>query len=216
MKSFILFILICLCSSSFTRAHVGISYPTGNEEFQKGEVITIKWYIAIEHGDCNWDLYFFPDNGNTWSDVSLDIAKSQLGYDWIIPDIATGVGKIRVVQDNLNGSDYSAESRAFTVTRVVSDVEAEDEQIKDFVIYPAYPNPFNSSTTISFNLPVKDFVALNIFNVSGQKVATLVNREMAAGLHRITWDADEVNSGVYFYVIQTTQAVQTRKLILIK
>ena len=216
MKSFILFILIYLCSFSFARAHVGISYPTGNEEFQSGGVITIKWYEAIEHGDCNWDLYFSSDNGYSWSEISIDISKSQLEYEWTIPDIMTGYGKIRVIQDNSTYTDYSAESRAFTITRVVADVVSEDTQIKEFFVYPAYPNPFNSSTTISFNLPEKDYVVLNIFNISGQKIKTLVDREMPAGLHWIRWDADEVTSGVYFYVIQTRQAIQTRKVILIK
>jgi hypothetical protein len=216
MKSYILFILIYLCTSSYILGHVGINYPSGNEEFYPGEVITIKWYIAIDHGDCDWDLYFSSDNGTTWSDISLDISKSQLEYDWTVPDISTGFGKIRVVQDNILGGDYSAQTSAFTIIQSSTDVTSENTHIKEISIYPAYPNPFNSSTIISFNLPGKDYVTLNIYNVSGQKIGTLVNGELPAGLHQVRWNADDAATGVYFYAILTNETEQTRKLILIK
>ena len=218
MKTFLFCITIYIWNSSSILGHVGLSYPSGNEEFHSGDIIELKWFIAIDHGPCDWDLYFSPDNGGTWSEISLDIPKSQLTYDWTVPNITTGFGKIRVVQDNSTGTDYSAECRSFTIiNNNTTDVTSDDNHvIKEFFIYPAYPNPFNSSTTISFSLPEKGFVSLNIFNIAGQKIKTVINGEMPAGLHKVNWNADDVNSGVYFYVIQTSQAVETRKLILIK
>jgi len=216
MKSFLIFILIYFCNLSFTPAHVELNYPTGNENFYSGDIINIRWYPSIEHGDCNWDLYFSSDNGNTWSEISINLYQSQLEYEWRVPDITTGYGKIKVIQDNSNYTDYPAESGSFSITRITSDVTSENNQVKEFLVHLAYPNPFNSSTIISFNLPDQDYVALNIFNVSGQKIKTLVNKEMPAGLHQIRWDADDVSAGAYFYSVETRRSVQTRKVILIK
>jgi len=79
-----------------------------------------------------------------------------------------------------------------------------------------FPNPFNSQTTISFELPKDDFVSLKIFNVLGQEVANLVTGKLKAGIHRYTWNANNVASGVYLYRLQTNGLIYQKRLILIK
>ncbi len=79
-----------------------------------------------------------------------------------------------------------------------------------------YPNPFNPSTTIPFVIPKAEFVSLKVFNSLGQDIATIVNGPRAAGNHRVTWDAGQVPSGVYFYRISAGSFVQTRTLHLVR
>jgi len=79
-----------------------------------------------------------------------------------------------------------------------------------------YPNPFNPSTTIRYALPQRSHVRLAVFNTIGQQVATLVNEEVEAGYHEVTFDASGLASGVYFYRLQARDFVQTRKLCLIR
>jgi hypothetical protein len=79
-----------------------------------------------------------------------------------------------------------------------------------------YPNPFNSSTTIAFELPTLGEVNLTVFDLLGRHVATLVNEELAAGLHRVQFDGSKLTSGIYVYHLQTGEHVQTRKLMLVK
>ncbi|MDD2229761.1 MAG: C25 family cysteine peptidase [Candidatus Cloacimonetes bacterium] len=84
-----------------------------------------------------------------------------------------------------------------------------------------YPNPFNPSTTISFSLPSSMPCKLEIFNLRGQKVNTLVNSEMNAGNHSIIWNGQDnnlktVSSGIYMYKITTPQGAQSSKMILMK
>ena len=79
-----------------------------------------------------------------------------------------------------------------------------------------YPNPFNPSTEISFALPKAGDVTLEVYNVLGQRVATLVDGAMDAGTHYVTFDADMYSSGVYFYRLSTNSFTETKKMLLLK
>ena len=90
-----------------------------------------------------------------------------------------------------------------------------------FALYQNRPNPFNPKTTISFELPFATHVTLDIYNMLGQRIATLVDENRPAGFQKINWegknDADRmVSSGVYFYHIKTDQFEATRKLVLLR
>jgi hypothetical protein len=79
-----------------------------------------------------------------------------------------------------------------------------------------YPNPFNPSTTISFDLPEANHVRLDIFNVLGQKVETLVDQNMPAGTHEVEWYSTNAASGVYFYRLEAGTYQQTKKMMYLK
>ncbi len=85
-----------------------------------------------------------------------------------------------------------------------------------YELFQNYPNPFNPSTTISFALPEKNHVKLEIFDVIGRKVATLVNKSLVAGNHEIKFDASKLNSGVYIYRMWTDKFQISKKMILLK
>ncbi len=93
---------------------------------------------------------------------------------------------------------------------------ADDRLPHHFSLRQNYPNPFNPTTVISYELPVSSRVTLKIFNVLGQKVATLVNGEMKAGSHQAQWDARGLASGVYLYQLRSGNFLETRKLILLR
>lgn len=79
-----------------------------------------------------------------------------------------------------------------------------------------YPNPFNPTTNITFGLPESGSVRLDVYNVMGQRVATLVNDQKPAGYHTVTFDASRLASGTYLYRLQTGNQVITKKLMLVK
>ena len=104
-------------------------------------------------------------------------------------------------------------------TVIVSDivkVKEEEEVMVEFNLYQNYPNPFNPTTTIEFALPVTGIYSLKIYNVLGQEVTTLVNKEMKAGLHEITFDAGILASGMYIYRLSGNNISLVKKLMLIK
>jgi len=85
-----------------------------------------------------------------------------------------------------------------------------------FELRQNFPNPFNPTTAIRYQLPADSFVDLSIFNLLGQKVATLVTERQPAGDYNVEWDASGLASGVYLYRLEAGEFVQTKKLILMR
>ena len=85
-----------------------------------------------------------------------------------------------------------------------------------FKLYQNYPNPFNPMTMINYQLPITSNVEINIYNLLGQKVATLVNQKQPAGNYHIQWDATGYSTGVYYYRLKAGDLQQVKKMILIK
>jgi hypothetical protein len=100
------------------------------------------------------------------------------------------------------------------------DASAEGRQLsnipKEFALEQNYPNPFNPSTVIRYQLPVANHVALKIYDVLGQEVATLVDEIQDAGYKSATWDASTLPSGLYFYKLTAGTFSEVRKLMLVK
>jgi hypothetical protein len=79
-----------------------------------------------------------------------------------------------------------------------------------------YPNPFNATTEIRFTLPAQSEIRLDIYNILGQRVETLIDGVQPAGEHHLSWDASNVASGVYFYKLSVGEQVFTKKMTLLK
>ena len=90
-----------------------------------------------------------------------------------------------------------------------------------YKLYPAYPNPFNPETTISYDLPEQTFVDITIYDIMGKKVCTIVNVLQSAGHKSIIWNAKDdygiaVSAGLYIFQVQAGDFIQTKKMILVK
>ena len=87
---------------------------------------------------------------------------------------------------------------------------------KKFMFNQNYPNPFNPTTTISFTLPVKTFVTLEVFDSLGREVSKLFSNEMFPGTYSKQWNAQGLSCGTYFARLQTSSLIETKKLVLLK
>ena len=112
----------------------------------------------------------------------------------------------------------AAPSSAILVYRSENASRVEDiSQIKSFRLQQNYPNPFNAVTTIHYQLPITADVDLSIYNLIGQKVATLLSGKQTVGRYQVKWNASAFASGVYLYKLTTDKGfTQTKKLILLK
>lgn len=147
----------------------------------------------------------------------------------------TGIWYDYFLGDSLNVTDVNmtidldpGEFRIYTTKKletpeegITTDIESNYTSIvEDYSLMQNYPNPFNPTTTIDFAIPKQSIVKLTIYNVIGEKVAELINREMTAGYHSVKFDARSVNrrmvSGIYFYRLHSNDFVETKKLVLLK
>ena len=87
---------------------------------------------------------------------------------------------------------------------------------RQFLLYQNYPNPFNASTNISFYLEKQGTVCINIYNVLGELIANLLDRELGTGSHNYRFDASELPTGIYFYKIIYQNNSETKSMLLIK
>jgi len=105
---------------------------------------------------------------------------------------------------------------SFNNQTVASVAQAPPAEPARFTLFQAYPNPFNPTTVIRYQVPSALHVTLLVFNSIGQRVATLVDGEISEGVHEVTFDGSRLSSGVYFYRITAGAFVQTRKVVLVK
>lgn len=120
----------------------------------------------------------------------------------------------RVRASNRAGAGNWSEVQAFE-TQFITSIE-ENGIPKEFELNQNYPNPFNPSTTIKYALPEASDVILEVFNITGKKVATLVNTRENPGYHTVKFDAGNFSSGLYLYRLRAGSFVQVKKLMLIK
>ena len=99
---------------------------------------------------------------------------------------------------------------------VITSVNEPLATIKNYKLEQNYPNPFNPSTTISFSIPERERVTLDVYNLLGQKVAAIVNREMEQGNYSFSFDGSNLASGIYIYSLRAGSFTSTKKMMLLK
>ena len=149
------------------------------------------WHFAAE----DW-----PDTAHIWRDVT-----SSLDTD---ANVVCGV------TDKLSPFAVGVDAEPTGV-----DDGVPDELPIDFKLNQNYPNPFNPNTTVEYSVPTRVHVSIDVFNIAGQKVRTLVNQSKPAGTYRVIWDGRNdagttVATGVYLYRIQTGDHIETKKMLL--
>ena len=153
----------------------------------------------------------------------VNAPKGQLVYlyfDVVVPPSATD-GETEHISYTVHSNGDPAVSVSSSVSLVVddpTDVEDPDLTILPDRVHLAqnYPNPFNPTTTITFSLPVRSNVRLEVIDILGRTVDGLDLGRMSAGDHRVEYNALGLASGVYFYRLETDHGSQTRKMILLK
>lgn len=165
-------------------------------------------------------------NGNSVIEIpQIRARESQVVQfsGWTMPDGLNGDSKIFVVIDEEESISEVQENNNIAWALVnpelgmaTSNGEKIAETPQQHRLYQNYPNPFNPSTTISFDLGESSRVALDVFDITGRKVAELIDGPMMKGYHDVRFDGSGLSSGIYFYRLSTSGFVQTRQLVLVK
>ena len=111
-------------------------------------------------------------------------------------------------------------SKKTLAAQIPTEVNNLQAKINDFKLYQNYPNPFNPSTIIKYSIPQNSNVSLVIYDLLGNEVTTLINKEQNAGNYEVIFNPslinDGISTGVYFYTLRTGTATITKKLIYLK
>ena len=182
-----------------------------------------EFYNNIEEGIINffmtdWMNYDFYTNGQIFDTFNEYIGISEGEIEFNIPADELWYAFFDI-GDNLNNPQYIQGSACL--------YEYEESSIENNVItnstklFDNYPNPFNPTTTISFDLKNDSKVKLEIFNIKGQKVVTLEDDKKTKGHHSIVWNGTDfedrsVSSGIYFYKLITEKYSSVKKMVLMK
>jgi PKD repeat protein len=117
-----------------------------------------------------------------------------------------------------NGADsVTANPFIVTIRRNPVGISQISSAVPDgFSLYANYPNPFNPKTVIKFDVAKNSLVVLKVYNLLGEEVSTLVNRQLAAGTYTADFDANSLSSGLYFYRLEASGFTATRRMMLVK
>ncbi|UCE67204.1 MAG: T9SS type A sorting domain-containing protein, partial [Candidatus Zixiibacteriota bacterium] len=117
---------------------------------------------------------------------------------------------------NILGTDFNVFSSDAFIILIPLAIENFLLMPDDFRVHQNYPNPFNARTIIKFELPVSSQVSIEVFDLLGRKIETLLNTRFDAGFHDIAWNADNYPSGIYFYILQADDYSKACKMMLLK
>lgn len=149
-------------------------------------------------------------NSPDWTASSLSVFALK---NTNVMNMAVSRGKVFTLADN----GLTASFRYTSSSRSTSNEEVDGLEVPtDFALEQNYPNPFNPTTSIQFNLPLTQNVNLSVFDILGRRVATLVNGQLPAGKHNVTFEASGLPSGMYLYRLSTPNGSISQKMILMK
>lgn len=158
-------------------------------------------------GSLRWNhnqvLLNYPQIGLSSSFVTSDCVAGAIGLGDYLTDFAIPVFKI-----STNG----------ILGEVITDLNGNEEEtiLRATILFQNFPNPYNSSTTIQFQLPKESKININLYNILGEKIQTIANGVYPQGINSILFSSDNLPSGIYLYKMQTETKSLTKKLIIIK
>jgi photosystem II stability/assembly factor-like uncharacterized protein len=148
-------------------------------------------------------LYYSTDGGANWTNANVTLIPT-------LDDVQT------VHFQGPAGILWAGCNYSRVVSRTDAALTGTDAPKLPFALNQNYPNPFNPSTTIQFVIAKDGHVGLNVYDVSGRLVATVMDENLKAGNHTVTFNADKLATGVYFYKLSTSSGETTRKMVIIR
>ncbi len=182
--------------------------------------VYVTGFARIDSLGYNTDVFALKLNGAT-GDTSWSALYSSVPDSNQDESIVSTLDKYNdLIIDGYTYAEYdNTLAPTFVIKYSLGPTGIKNEQsniIKSFKLYQNYPNPFNPSTSIRYSLPESSNIKIEIYNVLGIKIKTLVNRFKHSGNYKVKWNADGFASGIYFYRLQAGSYVKTKKMLLLK
>jgi photosystem II stability/assembly factor-like uncharacterized protein len=185
---------------------------SGNTWFQQTTGISNEWIYSIHFSSENlgWavgnggTILKTTDGGDNWTQIPKFTNGDLQSVFFISEDTGWITGGYGIILKTTNGG----------VTFIEED--EIDETPTEFLLSQNYPNPFNPYTKIKYSVPQLSNVVIKVFDILGNEIETLVSEEKQTGTYEITWYAEQLPSGIYFYKLQAGSFIETKKMVLLK
>jgi hypothetical protein len=180
------------------------------------EVNPLFWFSGDPVANIGWIGDYVADCKNLVSSGPFKLEKDkpqEIIIAYVLGRGTDPLNSITVARGNVQRAIEEYESNFASMT--YSPPPATNP-VDNYVLYQNYPNPFNPTTTIRYELPQDGIVTINIYNILGQKVKTLLNEFKRADRYEVTFNGTGLASGVYFFTLRVNDFIQTKKMVLIK
>ena len=191
-----------------TQTSIKVLFPNGNEILQPGDIYDISWdsYRVSKVRITYYD-------GRLWRQIIDSFPANYGSYRWKIPNVTLPVCKV-LISDLYNSVINDVSDSSFSIGNVNS--VNDNQTLNSYTLNQNYPNPFNPVTTISYSIPRTGFVRLIVYNILGQPVKILVNKELKAGSYHNEFDGGNLSSGVYLCRLTAGKYSIMKKMVLMK
>ncbi len=196
-----------------TSPFIKITSPNGGEKIYSDSTYIIRWQDNISD-NVKIDLIL---SDTTYLVIGNSISTPTNAYLWNVPDSLSGSGyKIKITSVN-DTSLTSLSNNTFTINKITG-VKENKNIAKEFKLNQNFPNPFNPTTKIKYSIPVgvqsTVSVQLKVYDILGNEVAVLVNKQTEPGNYEVEFNASKLASGIYFYQLRADNYSQVRKMII--
>ena len=196
---------------------IAVTFDLG-ATFTQGDVIP-GYVLRIPNGDRASVMSAGKYDNGVWT---VEFKKPYAGSDYdfeVVPGSSVEFAHEIFDNEGCTESGHGAfDPTVYTLDfSLILDVEPINSNIpEDFALNQNYPNPFNPTTQIQYSIPSEAFVTLKVYDLLGNIIATLIREEHSAGNYSVTFNADNVPSGVYFYQLEAGDFLTTKKMLLLK
>ncbi|MBE2255958.1 MAG: T9SS type A sorting domain-containing protein [Ignavibacteria bacterium] len=195
-----------------------VSSPNTNITWNPVTPFNVTWNVANTNNapvSCsNVNIKLSTDGGLTWPTTLISNTPNDGSQIVNFPITVTTTARVMVeASDNIF---FDVSNVNFSLSNLVGITNNTSSTPENYFLNQNFPNPFNPVTNIKFGVKESGLVSLNIYDISGKLVKSLINQNMNAGVYTIDVDGNNLSSGVYFYELKTSNFVQTNKMLLIK
>lgn len=180
---------------------------------KSGDNVTLTWETASEVNNRGFDIERCLDETAIWRKITFIKGNGNSSTSTEYSYIDKNITSISNLKYRLKQMDYDG---SFEYSEEISVTVESSALPEKFALENNYPNPFNPTTTISYQIPKEGLTTMLVFDMCGRVVTRLVNEQQTPGYYQVTFDASELGSGVYFCKLNSGNYTRTIKMLLVK